>query len=49
MAKGINKSSYLLENATDDMAKKMAEKMSIGNIFKNTTDAMKTLSCGVNN
>lgn len=49
MAKGIKKSSYLLENATDNMAKNMAEKLSIGNIFKNTTDAMKTLSYGVNN
>lgn len=48
MAKGIKKSSYLLENATDNMAKNMAEKLSIGNIFKDTTDAMKTLSYGIN-
>ena len=49
MVKGINKSSYLLENATDKMAQNMANKLSFDDILKNTTGAMKTLNYGVKN
>lgn len=49
MAKGINKSSYLLENATDKMAQKMANKLSFEDLLGNTTRAMKTLNYGVQN
>lgn len=49
MVKGINKSSYLLENATDKMAENMADKLSFDNLVNDTTRAMKTLNYGVNN
>ena len=49
MAKGINKSSYLLENATDKMAQRMANKLSFDDMLGNTTKAMKTLNYGVKN
>ena len=49
MVKGINKSSYLLENATDKMAQNMADKLSFNDILGNTTKAMKTLNYGVKN
>lgn len=49
MVKGINKSSYLLENATDEMAKKMSNKLSIDDILGNTNKAMKKLNYGVQN
>ena len=49
MAKGITKSSYLLENATDNLAENMANKLSFGDIAKNTTTALKKLNYGVNN
>ena len=47
MARGINKSSYILENATDNMAQKMADKLSVGDLIKNTTSAMKSLNYGI--
>lgn len=49
MTKGINKSSYLLENATDRMAQSMADKLSFNDILGNTTKAMKYLNYGVKN
>ena len=49
MVKGINKSSYLLENATDKMARKMANRLSFDDLVGNTTRAMKTLNYGVQN
>lgn len=49
MVKGINKSSYLLENATDKMAQKIANKLSFEDLMGNTTRAMKTLNYGVQN
>ena len=49
MTKGINKSSYLLENATDRMAQSMADKLSFNDILGNTTKAMKCLNYGVKN
>lgn len=49
MTKGINKSSYLLENATDRMARSMADKLSFNDILGNTTKAMKYLNYGVKN
>lgn len=49
MAKGITKSSYLLENATDNLAENMANKLSFGDIAKNTTTALKKLNYGVKN
>ncbi len=49
MVKGINQSSYLLENATDKMAQNMANKLSFDDILKNTTGAMKALNYGVKN
>lgn len=49
MVKGINQSSHLLENATDNMAKKMADKLSFDNIVKDNINAMKELNYGVNN
>ena len=49
MVKGINKSSYLLENATDKMAQNMANKLSFSDMVGNTTKAMKTLNYGVQN
>ncbi len=49
MAQGINKSSYLLENATDKMAQNMSDKLSFANVIKDTTKAMKSLNYGVNN
>lgn len=49
MAKGINRSSYLLENATDKMAQKMANKLSFDDMLGNTARAMKTLNYGVKN
>lgn len=49
MAKGINKSSHLLENATDKMAQNMANKLSFNDLIGNATKAMKTLNYGVKN
>ncbi len=49
MTKGINKSSYLLENATDRMAQGMADRLSLNDILGNTTKAMKSLNYGVKN
>jgi|GEM_PF-6840197 len=49
MTKGISKSSYLLENATERMAQNMADKLSFNDILGNTTKAMKTLNYGVKN
>lgn len=45
----IEKSSYLLENAVDKMAQKMANKMSFNDYLGNTTNAMKSLNYGVKN
>lgn len=49
MVKGIDKSSYLLENATDNLAQNMANRLSFGDIAKNTTTALKKLNYGINN
>ena len=49
MTKGINKSSYLLENATDKIAQNMANKLSFENLVNDTTKSMKTLNYGVQN
>lgn len=45
----IEKSSYLLENAIDKMAQKMANKMSFNDYIGNTNNAMKSLNYGVKN
>ena len=49
MVKGINKSSYLLDNATDKIAQNMADKLSLDNLINDNIKAMKTLNYGVNN
>ena len=49
LAKGINKYSYLVENATDNLATQMANRFAIDDLIGNTNNAMKTLNYGVNN
>ena len=49
LARGMNKSSYLLENATDNVASRIADRFSFNSLLGNTNNALKALNYGVNN
>lgn len=47
LAKGINKSSYLVENATESLADSMADKLSIDALVSDVDAAMRGLNAGI--
>ena len=47
LAKGINKYSYLIYDATDSLAKEMTDKLSINSLVGNVSGAMTGLNSGI--